>query len=128
MTAVLESYDRLLGAGELRPDPDQRRAAEMLDRLAGQLDGGARRSLFQRLLGKAPPRPRGVYVWGGVGRGKSMLMDLAFGSIAVPRKRRVHFHEFSQVPSGCASERYGAGDPIERSTGDRRADLGFDEM
>lgn len=133
MAAVLDSYDRLLGAGELRPDPDQRRAAEMLDRLAGQLEDGTPRGLLQRLLGKVPPRPRGVYLWGGVGRGKSMLMDLAFGSIAIPRKRRVHFHEFMlEVHERLRVERVReAGDPIEpvaRAIGQETELLAFDEM
>src|SRR5688500_12000993 len=115
MTAVLDSYTRLLGAGELRPDPDQRRAAEVLDRLAVRLEHAPRRRLFQRLLGKAPPRAHGVYLWGGVGRGKSMLMDLAFDKIAVARKRRVHFHEFMlEVHERLRIERAReAGDPIE---------------
>jgi len=133
MATVLDTYTRLLGAGELRPDPDQAHAADMLDRLAAQLEGGMRRGLFQRLTGRAGPRPRGIYLWGGVGRGKSMLMDLAFGSIAVPRKRRVHFHEFMlEVHERLRVERVReAGDPIEpvaRALAQEADLLAFDEM
>jgi cell division protein ZapE len=88
VTAVLARYRELVAAGELRPDADQERAVDVLDRLAGQL-AGSRRGLFRR-----PKPPGGVYLWGGVGRGKSMLMDLAFETIAHEPKRRVHFHEF----------------------------------
>src|SRR5688572_28166267 len=133
MTTVLDAYTRLLGAGELRPDPGQRRAAEVLDRLAQQLETGTKRSLVQRLLRKSTPRPRGVYLWGGVGRGKSMLMDLAFANIRVASKRRVHFHEFMlEVHERLRVERVReAGDPIEpvaRSIALEAELLAFDEM
>ena len=95
MTSVLDRYNRLLAAGELRPDEDQKRAVAVLDTLAEQLHDLPRRgSILWRLAGRRAPPPPGVYLWGGVGRGKSMLMDLAFESSPVPRKRRVHFHEF----------------------------------
>jgi cell division protein ZapE len=92
MTAVAERYRALVAAGELKPDPDQERAAEVLDALAERL-ARPRRGLLG-LFGASEPAPGGVYLWGGVGRGKSMLMDLAFESMAVAPKRRVHFHEF----------------------------------
>jgi cell division protein ZapE len=133
MTTVLDAYNRLLGAGELRPDPDQRRAAEVLDQLALRLEGGSKPSLLRRLLGKSPPAPRGIYMWGGVGRGKSMLMDLAFEQIRVAAKRRVHFHEFMlEVHERLRVERVReAGDPIEpvaRAIADEARLLAFDEM
>src|SRR5688572_13827067 len=89
MTGVLDCYESLLAAGELKPDVDQRRAVTILDRLAGELESPPRRGLWARLSGAPEQRPRGVYLWGGVGRGKSMLMDIAFNMIAVDEKRRV---------------------------------------
>ena len=86
------AYAALVAAGELKPDPDQARGVAALDRFAADL-GAAKRGLFSRLFGKADA-PCGVYLWGGVGRGKSMLMDLAFDQIAVEPKRRTHFAPF----------------------------------
>lgn len=132
MTAVTNAYQRLLDAGELRPDPDQARAVAVLDRLAADLRGGGRRGLWARLTGKSA-RPRGVYMWGGVGRGKSMLMDLAFGTIECEAKRRVHFHEFMlEVHDRLRAERKKEnGDPIrpvaEAIAAEARL-LAFDEM
>src|SRR3546814_4987987 len=53
-----------------------------------------RRGFVARLLGKGAPPPRGLYLWGSVGRGKSMLMDLFHDCVDFEPKRRVHFHEF----------------------------------
>ncbi len=89
---VAAAYRRLLEAGELQPDADQAGGVAALDRLAADL--AKKPSLLKRLTGRSGPKPRGVYLWGGVGRGKSMLMDLAFCEIPVEPKRRVHFHAF----------------------------------
>ena len=71
---VLSAYDSLVAAGELKPDPEQAAAARRLAALRAQLVAQAKPGLLTRLLGKAPAAPRGIYMWGGVGRGKSMLM------------------------------------------------------
>ena len=89
--AVRAAYGQLIAANELKPDPDQEKAVAALDRLAASLQ---QRWFVRRLFGPKTDAPAGVYLWGGVGRGKSMLMDLAFAHIAVAPKRRVHFHEF----------------------------------
>ncbi len=95
MTRVADRYRALVAAGELRADPEQEAAAERLDRLASELEAVPRKgSILWRALGRMPEAPRGVYLWGGVGRGKSMLMDLFFDTVDIRRKRRVHFHEF----------------------------------
>ncbi|WP_265528964.1 cell division protein ZapE [Sphingomicrobium marinum] len=93
MTTVSEAYEALIAAGELQPDADQARAVKALDRFAGDL-GTTRTGFLSRLFGRETPAPCGVYMWGGVGRGKSMLMDLAFETIDAEPKRRVHFHAF----------------------------------
>ena len=133
MTGVLQRYDSLLAAGELKADPDQRRAAERLDRLAREINAPAKAGLFARLTGRGAAIPRGLYMWGGVGRGKSMLMDLAFSAIAIPAKRRVHFHEFMlDVHERLRVERLReSGDPIPPVAAAIAAEarlLAFDEM
>jgi len=88
----------LVAAGSLERDPAQQALAKRLDRLAAALaDYRPARSqgVLGRLIGaKATPPPLGVYVYGAVGRGKTMIMDLFFEFAPVRAKRRVHFHAF----------------------------------
>ena len=89
-------------AGEVHPDPVQERVVLRLqavyDRLAATAAQPAKPGLLARLglarAPKPPDGPHGLYIWGPVGRGKSMLMDLFFADAPVAKKRRVHFHEF----------------------------------
>lgn len=95
MTRLRQRYEALVGAGELRADADQRGAVDHLVRLSEELETAPRKgSVLWRALGRKPEAVRGVYLWGGVGRGKSMLMDLFFQTLGIEKKRRVHFHEF----------------------------------
>jgi cell division protein ZapE len=134
VTAVADRYRDLLAAGELRPDEDQQAAVAILDRLAEHLTAKPKRGLLKRLTGRAAAPPvRGVYMWGGVGRGKSMLMDLAYCSIPAEPKRRVHFHEFMiEVHERLRAERLKEkGDPIPpvaRAIAAEARLLAFDEM
>ncbi|HEX8233856.1 MAG TPA: cell division protein ZapE [Caulobacteraceae bacterium] len=86
------AYRRRVASGELQPDPAQDAALEVLARLEAELNGAGESSLFS--VFKRPKALRGVYLWGPVGRGKSMLMDLFFDCAPVERKLRVHFHAF----------------------------------
>ena len=133
MTAVSARYQALLSSGELKPDSDQARAVAVLDRLAADLHRQEKPGLLSRLFGARPSGHRGVYMWGGVGRGKSMLMDLAFETIDVSPKRRVHFHEFMlEVHERLRAERAKEeGDPIPPVAQAIAAEarfLAFDEM
>jgi cell division protein ZapE len=134
MSTVFERYDELVRSGELRRDPAQASAAQQLNQLAGELERSATSgSLIWRLMAKPPPPPRGIYMWGGVGRGKSMLMDLFYGEVRIERKRRVHFHEFMlEVHDRLRAERTKeSGDPIPQVAADLKGEarlIAFDEM
>ena len=100
----LAAYRDRVARGLLAADPEQLRAAIRLDELwlalAQRVDTPGSR--LARLLGRRPrhPLPRGVYLVGAVGRGKSMLMDLFFAQAAMLPKRRIHFHRFMQEVHG----------------------------
>ena len=95
MTGILSRYETLVATGELREDQQQAEAAHRLELLQKQLEtSGKDDGLLSRLFGKKCAIPRGIYMWGGVGRGKSMLMDLFHETLRIQRKRRVHFHAF----------------------------------
>jgi len=94
-----ELYRERAGTGHIRADPAQERAVLKLQQLHETLLSyrpPARFGILARLGGaaRAPSVPRGLYLWGPVGRGKSMLMDLFFAAAPVLNKRRVHFHAF----------------------------------
>jgi cell division protein ZapE len=91
-------YKALVASGAIEADPAQQRAAEAFAALEERLGGykpTKKQGLLGRLFGdKDEPPPRGLYVHGEVGRGKTMLMDLFFQQSPVEHKRRAHFHEF----------------------------------
>lgn len=92
MRGPLKRYRALVDEGALEADPAQERAAERLQALHEALRSyrPGRKGLFAR----PHPAPKGVYIWGAVGRGKTLLMDIFFENAAFRAKRRVHFHEF----------------------------------
>jgi cell division protein ZapE len=125
---VGRAYDRLVKAEELKPDPAQKRAVDALDQIAG-----ARKSVLSRLFASRSDGPAGVYLWGGVGRGKSMLMDLAFECLDIHPKRRVHFHEFmlethQRLRRARASEESDPIEPVALEIAAGARLLCFDEM
>lgn len=94
---VVMRYEDAIATGQLRPDEAQRQVALRFGKAVADLEAQeARPSLLARLARRKPDPVRGVYLWGGVGRGKSMLMDLFFDCVGIAEKRRVHFHEFMQ--------------------------------
>ncbi|MBC2778797.1 cell division protein ZapE [Parasphingopyxis marina] len=134
MIRLSQRYDALVAAGELRPDADQRAAIDHLVRLTEELETAPRRgSVLWRALGKKPDPVRGVYMWGGVGRGKSMLMDLFYETVAIERKRRVHFHEFmieihERLRAERAKEKGDPVEPVAMAIRDEARLLALDEM
>jgi cell division protein ZapE len=131
MGPVGKAYAALVAAGELKPDDDQKRAVQALDRF-GHDAAGQDAGFFKKLFGKKE-LPRGIYLWGGVGRGKSMLMDLAFDNIDIRPKRRAHFHAFMIEVHGRLREarKSEEGDPVVRvaeQIAEEVKFLAFDEM
>jgi cell division protein ZapE len=98
MSGIAERYAEMVSIGTLERDAAQARAADRLQALQNELAEYrpvSKSSALGWLMSRgARSVPRGVYLWGDVGRGKTMLMDLFFESAPVQRKRRVHFHEF----------------------------------
>jgi cell division protein ZapE len=95
---LTEIYETRVAAGTLRADPAQHAVMGALEELRLWLEQNATRKvgLLAGLFAKPVMPPRGLYLWGGVGRGKSMLMDLFVEATAITQKRRVHFHAFMQ--------------------------------
>ena len=131
---LTETYTRLAGEGRLTADPAQLAVLPEFERIRTALeDQPARRGGLRGLFRKDPEAPRGLYLWGGVGRGKSMLMDLFFASVGIEAKRRVHFHAFMQeVQAGLNEARKTGVDdtilPVARAISDEVRLLCFDEM
>ncbi|WP_212523798.1 cell division protein ZapE [Actibacterium sp. MT2.3-13A] len=109
-----EIYARRVASGALHADPGQMAVLEPLERVRRALEeAGAGQRGFALFRRKRAPA-RGLYLWGGVGRGKSMLMDLFFDHVAIPGKRRVHFHAFLQEVHEAlhAARQKGEPDPL----------------
>jgi cell division protein ZapE len=104
--SIVEEYRRRVARGDFASDDAQMTVAVRLDRLASELAGQRpqrpqpRWRKFLPGNGEPQPAPRGLYIWGGVGRGKTMLMDLFHEHAPVTNKRRVHFHSFMQEVHG----------------------------
>jgi cell division protein ZapE len=127
---VGRAYAELVQAGELKAEPAQARAVAALDRLAASMEEPG---ILARLLQRRGEGPAGVYLWGGVGRGKSMLMDLAFEHVAIEPKRRVHFHAFmlethQRLREARESEEGDPIEPVAEQIASEAKLLAFDEM
>ncbi|MBE9610141.1 cell division protein ZapE [Chitinilyticum piscinae] len=113
-------YQSLAGNPAFQSDPAQHDAIARLDTLWQQLvefkqvrsRPFRKTELFGKPLLPQPSLPRGLYFWGGVGRGKSFLMDAFFASLPYRRKKRLHFHRFMQEVHAELRAQQGAADPL----------------
>ncbi len=117
-SSPLEWYWKFSQQADFESDPAQLAVLEHLERLHGDLEQYRqyRQGPVNRLVtnfggGKKPPR--GLYIWGGVGRGKSLMMDAFYGVATLKRKRRTHFHEFMREIHVEMRAHAGAQDPLE---------------
>ncbi len=128
MTDLIKEYDALVAAGTLKRDDAQEAVLPEFERIRAALAEPFKRGLFR----KAPEPPKGLYLWGGVGRGKSMLMDFFVSHVEAPA-RRVHFHAFMQEIHAAMhiARKRGVDDAIAPVAADVAASvrlLAFDEM
>jgi len=114
LTSVKQAYEAELATRGFRSDPAQLRAVEALDRCANEwAEYKAQRSNALKKFINRPELPRGVYMYGGVGRGKSFLMDLFFNAVPLRRKTRLHFHEFMREVHRELRELQGTVNPLD---------------
>ncbi len=130
-----EIYARKVTAGELHADPAQEAVLPMLEDVRTHLQrtAGRRRGILGGLFHTPEEVPQGLYLWGGVGRGKSMLMDMFIENLQITEKRRVHFHAFMQeVHAGLHAARLteveDALEPVAARMVANLRVLAFDEM
>ena len=129
----VEQYQHLLAQSGISEDPGQRRVVDLLEALFQLLHARARqKSTLSRLLGRGNDAPvKGLYLWGSVGRGKTMLMDLFYECLPHEQRLRMHFHRFMQRVHRELTELSGAANPLV-TIADRFADetrvLCFDEF
>jgi len=129
MTSISTLYDQMIADGRLRPDAAQKAIMPEFDRIRDALLQPVKKGLFR----KTPEPPKGLYLWGGVGRGKSMLMDLFANNLGDIPARRVHFHAFMQEIHTAMHEarKTGVDDaiaPVAKAVSSSVRLLAFDEM
>ncbi|MCC9646114.1 cell division protein ZapE [Rubrivivax sp. JA1029] len=114
MSGVRALYEATLAERGYQSDPAQLRAIDALERCEREwADYKARRGNRLTKLLVRPPIPRGVYMVGGVGRGKSFLMDCFFQAVPLVRKTRLHFHEFMREVHRELQDLKGTADPLD---------------
>ena len=112
--SVKQAYEAELAKRGFHSDPAQLRAVEALDRCVNEWTAyKARRSNALKKFIHRPDIPRGVYMYGGVGRGKSFLMDLFFNAVPLRRKTRLHFHEFMREVHRELADLQGTVNPLD---------------
>ena len=112
--SVRKAYEAELLAKGFQSDPAQLRAVDALQRCADEWAAykGKRSNALKKLINR-PQIPRGVYMYGGVGRGKSFLMECFFNAVPLKRKVRLHFHEFMREVHRELATLQGVQDPLE---------------
>jgi cell division protein ZapE len=132
----LSKYEKALEAGEFQEDAAQAQVVQLLDELFVRLVANSNSSTglsswLSRWRNKAQQAEQGLYIWGGVGRGKTMLMDLFYDCLPEQRRLRMHFHRFMRRIHQGLARWSGTSDPLRRVAADIAAEgdvLCFDEF
>jgi cell division protein ZapE len=131
---IRQSYDAVLVAHRLLPDAAQQRVVDRLDQLqCGILTQSSSFSRMRRWLPGVSDHavPQGIYLWGGVGRGKTFLMDLFFNTLDIKGKKRIHFHRMMSDVHARLKKITGTEDPLDQVAADIASEitvLCFDEF
>src|SRR5690606_7937864 len=130
-----QAYRDGVGRGDWDDDPAQHAPLAALDRVHRELLATPRRGWLSRTFGSDAPAPRGLYLWGGVGRGKTFMVDLFYAGLPLPEakldagrgdgngKRRTHFHRFMRVVHERLREHAGERDPLAAIVAEWRRSL-----
>lgn len=111
----LQRYEQAVSTDDFTRDEQQFQAMSYLDEIYHQLINSAeqKKGFFSFLKAK-PTAPKGLYMWGGVGRGKTWMMDMFYESLTIDRKMRLHFHHFMQRVHKELHKLQGESDPLEK--------------
>lgn len=114
MASPSEHYRAGVARGDWQDDAAQRAVLVELDRIAAALAADADAGFLARLRSRfaAPERVRGLYLWGGVGRGKTFLVDLFYENLAIAQKQRVHYHRFMREMQAQLKDLQGRENPL----------------
>ena len=132
--SIQHAYSEIVARDKLQPDPAQQRIVDALQQLQAELSDspGVLRSVLDAIgLGSKQRPQKGLYLWGGVGRGKTFLMDLFFETLAVPGKRRIHFHRMMREVHERLRRQGDVQDPLDKvaaAIADETRVLCFDEF
>lgn len=111
----LQRYQAAIATDEFNHDPIQEKAMTYLDGVYHQLiENSKEKKGFFGFFKSQPVPPKGLYMWGGVGRGKTWMMDMFFESVPLQRKMRMHFHHFMQRVHKELNKLQGSSDPLEK--------------
>lgn len=114
MTSPLQQYEQALLSGNFSEDSQQRQAMTYLDDMYQNIvkNRESKKSFFSFF--KSHEMPKGLYMWGGVGRGKTWMMDMFFDSLPKERKMRLHFHHFMKRVHHELNQLKGQSDPLQK--------------
>lgn len=111
----LQRYEKAVNSGDFTRDEQQFKAMSYLDGIYHELNSNQQHKKgFFGFLKSDPIPPKGLYMWGGVGRGKTWMMDMFYDALTIERKMRMHFHHFMKRVHGELNALQGQSDPLEK--------------